>query len=75
MITLPKTNSSHLQNGWLEYDCFLLGRLGLISGANWLFVSGRVDFLKNLASEIILFLGFLEGMTTVSDVIDRGRGV
>ena len=31
---------SALENGWLEYDRFLLGRLGLFSGL----VSGRVKF-------------------------------
>ena len=39
MDTLPETNISP-ENGWLEYDCFLLGP-GLFSGAKWLF-SGRV---------------------------------
>ena len=32
-ITLPKTNTFALENGWLEEDPFLLG-FGLISGAN-----------------------------------------
>ena len=39
--TLPETNSSHLKNGWLEYDRFLLGLTGLFSVAR-LVVSGRV---------------------------------
>ena len=41
----PKTITFlHLKmDGWnmLEYDCFLLGRFGLFSGANLLLVSGR----------------------------------
>ena len=41
MTTLPETNIFARENGWLEYDPFLLGRLGLFSGANML-VSGRV---------------------------------
>ena len=39
--TLPETNSSHLKNGWLEYDRFLLGLTGLFSVAR-LVVSDRV---------------------------------
>ena len=39
--TLPETNSSHLKNGCLEYDRFLLGLTGLFSVAR-LVVSGRV---------------------------------
>ena len=31
--TLPESNSFAPENGWLEYDCFLLGP-GLFSGAN-----------------------------------------
>ena len=31
--TLPKSNSSHLKNGWLEHDPFLKG-FGPFSGAN-----------------------------------------
>ena len=31
MITLPETNIVP-ENGWLEYDRFLLGHLGLFSG-------------------------------------------
>ena len=26
-VTLPETNIFAPENGWLEYDCFLLGRL------------------------------------------------
>ena len=33
VTTLPENNSSHVKNGWLEDDRFLLGRLGLFSGA------------------------------------------
>ena len=34
-ITLPETNSIlATENGWLEYDRFLLGAKGLFSGAN-----------------------------------------
>ena len=39
--SLKLTAFKPLENGWLEYDHFLLGRLGLFSGAFWL-VSGRV---------------------------------
>ena len=31
-ITLPETSIFAPENGWLEYDRFLLGRLGLFSG-------------------------------------------
>ena len=39
--TLPETNIFAPENGWLEYDPFLLGP-GLFSGVNLLLVSGRV---------------------------------
>ena len=33
-VTLPETNGEFTpENGWLEYDSFRLGRLGLFSGA------------------------------------------
>ena len=38
-FTLPETNIFAPENGWLEYDCFLLG-FGLFSGA--MLVSGSV---------------------------------
>ncbi len=41
LFTLPETNIFAPENGWLEYDCCLLGP-GLFSGANLLLVSGRV---------------------------------
>ena len=41
--TLPETNIQVApENGWLEYDPFLLGSNGLFSGANLPLVSGRV---------------------------------
>ena len=32
--SLKRFHFRHPENGWLEYDRFLLGRLGLFSGAN-----------------------------------------
>ncbi len=46
--TLPETNSEFTENGWLEYDPFLLG-FCIFSGAI-LLVSGRV---KTIPSEEI----------------------
>ena len=45
IVTIPETNSKFApENGWLEYcTCFLLGRLGLFSGADLLLVSGSVN--------------------------------
>ena len=40
IFTLPEINIFAPENGWLEYDRFLLGP-GLFSGANLLLVSGR----------------------------------
>ena len=45
--TLPETNSKSPENGWLEYDCFLLGP-GLFSGTKML-ASGLQN--SNLQSE------------------------
>ena len=43
-MTLPETNIFRpWSHGWLEYDPFLLGPLGLFSGAKML-VSGRVKY-------------------------------
>ena len=38
-VNLPSETNSNFapENGWLEYDRFLLGRLGLFSGAKCLF--------------------------------------
>ena len=47
--TLPETNIFAPANGWLEYDCFLLGILPIFSGQ--LLVSGSVidpNFLVEL---------------------------
>ena len=49
--TLPETNMAP-ENGWLEYDRFLLGRLGLFSGAKWLLVLGSVIFYNFLAIQV-----------------------
>ena len=40
-ITLPETNIAP-ENGWLEYDCFLVGP-GPFSGVNLLLVLGSVN--------------------------------
>ena len=56
--TLPETNIFAPENGWLEYDRFLLGCLGLFSGANWLFVLGSVPSSKNYGG----FGGFAAGL-------------
>ena len=50
IVTLPETNIAP-ENGWLEYDRFLLGP-GLFSGAKML-VSGIVTFLGNRESQYI----------------------
>ena len=47
-VILPETNSSNLQNGWLEYDHFLLGRLVLFWAANRLLVLGRLYLLYDV---------------------------
>ena len=41
ILTLPETNIFAPENGWLEYDPFLLG-FGLFSGVNSLLVLGSV---------------------------------
>ena len=44
IVTLPETNIFAPENGWLEYDPFLLGYLGLFSGAFAVsFREGRKD--------------------------------
>ena len=44
LSTLPETNITP-ENGWLEYDCFLLGP-GLFSGAMLMLVLGGVGEQK-----------------------------
>ena len=48
-----KLTANALENGWLEYDSFLLD--GLFSGANLLLVSGRVPYqvIKSLVFFIL----------------------
>ena len=57
--SLKLTAFKALENGWLEYDHlyhFLLGRLGLFSGAFWL-VSGRVVLGIQEKPSKLMFLG------------------
>ena len=59
LVPLPETNSKFApENGWLENDPERFPILGLFSGANLLFVSGRVSGETQPAVHPIRWVGF-----------------